>query len=169
MTDLRDRVLAYLDSHTTLNLATAGPTGVWAAAVLYVHQGLDLYFTSVASTRHGLNLGATGRAAGTIGDECRSWLEMKGLQLEGDVMPLGPGPERLAVVTAYLRRFPFAAGLWDGETSASKIAADPGIHGFYRLTPDRLLFTDNEHHPAGREELAIVPRPLHVEAAHASR
>ena len=94
---------------------------------------------------------------------------MKGLQLEGDVVPLGPGSERLAVVAAYLRRFPFAAGLWDGETSATKIAADPGIHGFYRLTPDHLLFTDNEHHPAGREELAIVPVPLHKEVAQVGR
>jgi uncharacterized protein YhbP (UPF0306 family) len=156
MTDtLRDRLQAYLDAHTTLNLATAGPAGVWAAAVLYVQRGPHLYFTSVAATRHGQNLEETARAAGTINDDCTSWISMKGVQLEGTVAPVDDRGELLEVVTAYLRRFPFAAGLWNGESDPARITADPGIHGFYRLTPTRLLFTDNEHHPQGREELEL--------------
>ena len=153
MSDLRQRVLAYLDGHTTLNLATAGPEGPWAAAVLYVQDDLHLYFTSVAATRHGRAVEATRRAAGTVNDDCTDWLSMKGVQLEGDVEPVDDVAERTRVVAAYLRRFPFAAALWDGETDPERIAADPGVHGFYRLTPTRVLFTDNEHHPEGREEL----------------
>jgi uncharacterized protein len=155
MGDLHRRVTAYLDDHTTLSLATAGPAGLWAAAVLYVHDGVHLYFTSVATTRHGVNLAATGRAAGTISDECRSWIGMKGLQLEGAVAPVDEVDERARVVAAYLRRFPFAAALWDGDSDPARIAAKPGAHGFYRLTPIRVLFTDNEHHPSGREELDL--------------
>jgi len=154
MTALRDRVLSYLDGHTTLNLATAGPGGPWAAAVLYVHDGLRLYFTSVAATRHGANLAESRRAAGTINDDCVDWISMKGLQIEGDVEPVVDVAERARVIADYLGRFPFAAALWNGESDPDRIAADPGIHGFYRLTPTRVLFTDNEHHPEGREELA---------------
>lgn len=153
--ELRERVLAYLGSHTTFNLATTGPGGVWASAVLYVHEGTQLYFTSVAATRHGLNMHASGRCAGTINDDCTSFETMKGIQLEGHVDRVTDLGERLRVVHAYLRRFPFAAGLWHGETDPDVIANDPGVHGFYRITPTRLLFTDNEHAPGSREELPL--------------
>jgi hypothetical protein len=155
MNDLRDRVLSYLDHHTTLNLATAGPEGPWAAAVLYVHDGLDLYFTSVAATRHARNAATNGRVAGTINDDCTDWMSMKGVQLEGAVEPVDDVAERTRIAAAYLQRFPFAAALWHGETDAAVIGRDPGTHGFYRVRPSLLLFTDNEHHPGGRETLDV--------------
>jgi uncharacterized protein YhbP (UPF0306 family) len=161
---LADRVAAYLDGHTTLNLATTGPAGLWSAAVLYVHEGPQLYFTSVAVTRHGQNLRATGQAAGTINDDCTSWLSMKGIQLEGTVEAVDAVGERTRVAAAYLRRFPFAAALWHGETDPVRIGVNPGTHGFFRLTPTRMYFMDNEHHPEGREEVPVstalvVPPP----------
>ncbi len=152
---LADRVAAYLDGHTTLNLATSGPAGLWVAAVLYVHEGPQLYFTSVAVTRHGQNLRATGQAAGTINDDCTSWLAMKGIQLEGTVEAVDAVGERTRVAAAYLRRFPFAAALWHGETDPVRIGVNPGTHGFFRLTPTRMYFMDNEHHPEGREEVPV--------------
>lgn len=151
--ELRDRVLDYLDGHTTFNLATAGPSGPWAAAVLYVHEGTRLYFTSVPTTRHAADFVASHKVAGTINDDVRDAAGMKGVQLEGSVERVDDVDERRRVVTAYLRRFPFSAGLWHGETDADVIASDPGIHAFYRITPTRLLFTDYEHLPRGREEL----------------
>lgn len=140
MSDLQARVLSFLDRHTTLSLATAGPAGLWAASVLYVHDDLDLYFTSVATTRHGVNLAETRHAVGTISDECRAFAEMKGLQLEGDVTTVDDPAVRARVVAAYVAQFPFAADY---------------IHELYQLRPTRVLFTDMEHHPQGREELPL--------------
>ena len=151
---LSARVAEYLDSHTTIGLATEGPSGLWAAAVLYVRQGAHLYFTSVPDTRHALNLAANRRAAGTIHDDCHSWAAMKGIQFEGHVDVVREPGELLRVVTAYLARFPFAAGMWKGQSDPAVIARDPGRHGFYQITVTRLHFMDNEHHPEGREELA---------------
>jgi uncharacterized protein len=156
---LADRVTAFLDGHTTLNLATAGPAGLWAAAVLYVHDRGHLYFTSVATTRHGQNLVATHEGAGTINDDCDSWLAMKGVQLEGRVEPVEDVPELARIAAAYLRRFPFSAALWHGVTDPEAIARAPGTHGFFCLTPSRLYFMDNEHHPEGRQALVIPPAP----------
>jgi uncharacterized protein YhbP (UPF0306 family) len=153
--DLRERVIAYLDQRTVLNLATTGPAGLWASAVLYVNEGTTMYFTSVATTRHGENMLATGAVAGTISDECREFSQMKGLQLEGIVEDIDDPVELRRIIAAYLARFPFAAGLWHGESDPDVIAADIGIHGFYRITPTRLLFTDNEHAPGHREELGL--------------
>jgi uncharacterized protein YhbP (UPF0306 family) len=152
---LSDRVVAYLDGHTTLNLATTGPAGLWAAAVLYVHDRGRLYFTSVASTRHGQNIAATGVGAGTINDDCTSWMTMKGVQLECAIEPVAEHDELLRIATQYLRRFPYAAALWDGVTDPAVVAADPGIHGFFRITPSRMFFMDNEHSPGRREEVTL--------------
>jgi len=152
-TPLRNQVLAYLDDHTVFNLATAGPAGLWASAVLYVHDGTQLYFTSVAATRHGQNMLTTGYCAGTISDECHTYQEMRGLQIAGEVEHVDSFDERRRVIAAYLDKFPFAAGLWNGENNPDVIARDPGVHGFYRITPTKILFTDNERLPGGREEL----------------
>ena len=154
-TDLRDRVLAYLASRTVLNLATAGPAGLWVSSVLYINDDTTLYFTSVPTTRHGVNMLATGHVAGTISDECRQFADMKGVQLEGTVAKVDHPMELRRVVSAYLTRFPFAAGLWRGETDPEVIADDPGVHRFYRVTPTKLLFTDNAHAPGMRQELPL--------------
>jgi uncharacterized protein YhbP (UPF0306 family) len=151
--ELEGRVLAYLENHNILNLATQGPGGLWAAAVFYVHEGLHIYFTSVPGTRHGVNMSATGRAAGTINDDVASWQTMKGVQLDGLVRRVENEDELRHVVAAYLARFPFAAGLWDGETDPDKIVRALGSHAFFRLTPRHLLFWDNEH--GGRHELQV--------------
>jgi uncharacterized protein YhbP (UPF0306 family) len=151
--ELRNRVNAYLDAHTTFSLATAGPSGPWATPVLYVHDGTKLYFTSVAATRHASEMLATGRVAASITGDCTEFTAMKGVQLEGQVELVDDLAERRRIVGAYLRRFPFAVGLWNGERDPEVIARDPGVHGFYRITPTKLVFTDNEYAPGHREEL----------------
>lgn len=153
--ELRERVLSYLSNHTTLNLATYGPAGLWSSAVLYINDGTTLYFTSVARTRHGVNVNTSGIVSGTVNDDCKSWESMKGIQLEGRAELVTDFAERRRVVRAYLARFPYATALWHGEHEADIIALDPGIHDFYRVTPTKLLFTDNEHAPGSREELPL--------------
>jgi len=153
--NLRARVLRYLAEHTTLNLATYGPGGLWACAVLYINDGTSLYFTSVARTRHGLNVNTNNLISGTINDDCKSWETMKGVQLAGTVAKVTDFAERRRVVRAYLAKFPYASALWHGEHDVDVIALAPGVHDFYRITPQELLFTDNEHAPGSREELPL--------------
>ena len=96
--------------------------------------------------------------AGTINDDCTSWIEMKGVQLEGAIEPVDDLAELTRAATLYLRRFPFSAALWHGVMDPEQIARAPGVHGFFRLTPARLFFMDNEHAPGGREELPLGER-----------
>jgi uncharacterized protein YhbP (UPF0306 family) len=152
---LRDRVDKFLTDHTTLNLATYGPGGLWACAVLYVHDGVHLYFTSVHHTRHGVNINTSNLVSGTINDDCKSWETMAGIQLGGLVEKVTDLDERRRVVRAYLAKFPYSRALWNGESEADVIALDPGTHDFYRITPKQLLFADNGYAPGMREELAL--------------
>jgi uncharacterized protein YhbP (UPF0306 family) len=153
---LRNRVEKYLTDHTTLNLATYGPAGLWACAVLYVHEGVKLYFTSVHHTRHGININASNVVSGTINDDCKSWETMAGIQLGGIVEHVTDLDERRRVVRAYLAKYPYSMALWPGEHEADAIALDPGVHDFYRITPKQLAFTDNAYAPGKREELALA-------------
>ena len=109
------------------------------------------------------------------GDRDRREVQLRALvhvQHRGDPQPGGAGGrevergvavevggdavgERTRVAAAYLRRFPFAAALWHGETDPVRIGVNPGTHGFFRLTPTRMYFMDNEHHPEGREEVPV--------------
>ena len=153
---LRERIEQYLAAHTTLNLATYGPGGLWACAVLYVNVGTTLYFTSVAQTRHGVNINTSGIVSGTINDDCKSWETMAGVQLGGVVELVTDFDERRRIVRAYLEKFPYSTALWHGESEADMIALDPQGHDFYRITPHQLLFTDNQTAPGRREELAMA-------------
>lgn len=153
---LRERVEKYLSDHTTLNLATYGPGGLWSAAVLYINDGVNLYFTSVERTRHALNMTANHAIAGTINDDCKSWEGMAGIQVGGVVEKVTDLDERRRVVRAYLEKFPYSVGLWHGESDVEVIANDPAGHDFYRITPTQLLFADNSYAPGKREELALT-------------
>ncbi len=154
-TDLRGRILRYLADRTVIALATTGPAGLCSSPVLYVNEGTRLYFTSIATTRHGQNIEATGFVVGSISDECRRFREMKGLQIEGTVERVDSVEERRRVLLAYLCKFPFGAGLWPDQIDPEEIARDPGIHAFYRIMPTSLLFTDNENSPGRREQLTV--------------
>jgi len=153
---LRERIEKFLTDHTTLNLATFGPQGLWSCAVLYVHEGVNLYFTSVESTRHSINMLARNVIAGTINDDCKSWEGMAGIQVGGVVEKVTDLDERRRVVRAYLAKFPYSVGLWHGRSDVEVIAQDPAGHDFYRITLTQLMFADNSYAPGKREELVLA-------------
>ena len=133
--DLRRDVLAYLQQHHTLSLATQGPGGVWASTVFYVHLASYLYFLSSPDTRHALNLSANPRAAGTIGDDASDWSAVRGIQLDGNVSRVVDDEERLRALRIFQLRYPFVETLWgDGR---------PPV--LYRMSIDRMWFYDHEH------------------------
>ena len=93
--DLRPQVLAFLASYSTLVLATRSEAGQPLAAPLFfvADEELTLYFVSGAKSRHSLNLSHENRAAAAVFAEAWDWGEIAGVQLEGHVAPVPPGPE----------------------------------------------------------------------------
>lgn len=138
-TDLRRRVLEYLRGHNVMTLATSGPEGIWAAAVFYVNDELDLYFLSSPKSRHGINIAANPRVAATVQEDYRDWAQIKGIQLEGAVRKL-EGSEQAAAVARYGVKFALVANL---AHAPREIAAAFAKVSWYRVTPERLYFIDN--------------------------
>jgi uncharacterized protein YhbP (UPF0306 family) len=133
---LRSTVLAYLDAHHVVTLATSEP---WAAAVFYVNDGFTLYFLSSPRSRHAQRLDADPRVAATVQEDYRDWRSVKGVQLEGTVHVV----ERTRVADVrklYAAKFPVIAG-GDGRTAA--IAAALARIRWYELRPTAIHFLDN--------------------------
>jgi uncharacterized protein len=136
---LRARALDYLERHSVLTLATAGPDGPWAAAVFYVNDGFRLFFLSSPRSRHAVNLAASPRAAAAIQEDYRDWPEIKGIQLEGTVAEVG-GAELQAVRARYAAKFPVVG---QAARMPPAIAAALAQVRWYALTPDALHLIDN--------------------------
>lgn len=146
---LRDRVQAFLDRHHVMTLATAGPSGPWAAAVFYVRDGLRLYFVSSPRSRHAQELAASPRVAAAIHGECQAWSEIEGVQLEGRVAPV-EDRELARVRALYAARFPFVGAA--GEVPAAILAALARVR-WYELVPEALYLLDNSLGLGNRQRL----------------
>jgi uncharacterized protein len=125
-----------------------GEEGVWATAVFYANDQFDLYFLSAGHTRHAQNFHSQPHIAAAIQEDYRDWPEIKGIQLEGDVVQL-TGEAQEAGFALYLSRYPFLAEAPPPVRNAlSKI-------NWYRLRPTRLYFIDNSKGLGHREEVIL--------------
>lgn len=144
-----DKAQAYIREHNVMSLATAGPHGIWAAAVFYVSEGFTLYFLSAPTGRHSRNLAAQPAVSATIHEDYRDWRAIKGVQLEGEVMRIA-GREAEDAWQAYGQKFPFVRP----ETYVpAAIAGALSRIAWYRLVTTHIYFIDNELGFGHRDEL----------------
>jgi hypothetical protein len=136
---LRERIAGLLAEHHVMTVATRGASGLWAAAVFYVADGLILYFLSSARSRHGLNLAEDPRAAVTIQHDYDDWPAIRGLQMEGSVSLLA-GAEVDRARRLYGERYPLIGKL--AQAPAAIVQALAKV-SWYRFTPRRIVVVDN--------------------------
>jgi hypothetical protein len=148
---LRTRALDYLRAHTVMTLATQGAEGPWAAAVFYASDGFTLYWLSVPSSRHSVNLARSPYVAATIQENDSDWSQIKGVQLQGVACEIS-GDEENRARERYGEKFPIVGKL--AQAPASIVAAMAKVR-WYRLAPERLYFIDNSVAFGHRDQ--IVP------------
>ena len=150
-------ILHYMETHNTLSLATERDGVPHAATVFFVNIGFDIYFFSSSSSRHGENFGHNPKVSGTINEDYSEWTSIKGIQLEGVVENIGGILKNTRISKSYVKKFPGVADFLFspkklGEAIAKKVA---GVD-FYRLTPWRMYFINNELGFGHREELILT-------------
>ncbi len=101
-------VMAFLERHTTLTLATSTPHGTPAAAPLFFAVLPDgtLVFLSEEHTQHVQNLLRYPHVAVAIYQDGQSWETLWGVQARGEAFHL-PADRQSAARDAYTRKFPF--------------------------------------------------------------
>ncbi|HXG52219.1 MAG TPA: pyridoxamine 5'-phosphate oxidase family protein [candidate division Zixibacteria bacterium] len=152
--DLKRQILEYLKSHNTMTLATCADGVPWAATVFYASDGLSLYFFSAPDTRHSENLARNPRVAVTIQEDYRDWRAIKGIQLEGSVAPVESAAEKARAMAVYALKYPEVIKLFTDPASGIFYRAFLKVR-FYRVSPRRILFIDNEQGFGNRRELLV--------------
>ena len=104
--ELKRQILDYLQIHNTMTLATCAGDAPWAATVFFASDDLQLYFFSSPDSRHCQNLAANSRVAVTIQEDYKDWREIKGIQLEGQVVLVDGVLEKAKAMAVYARKYP---------------------------------------------------------------
>lgn len=150
---------AFLDSYSTLTLATHGPDGPWAATVFFARDAaLNLYFISSRTTRHVRDLLANPAVAATVNADLDDWEKIRGLQIAARAEPV-TAEERPAATALYLERFPAVArilGAPQGE-SEGKIAKGFAASDFFCLRPLTIRLVDNTRGFGHKREFRLRP------------
>jgi uncharacterized protein len=99
-------------SQSTMTLATTGSAGEPHAAAVYFasDESINLYFFSDPTSQHVLDIIRNETAAAAIYPECKGWLDIRGLQLRGEVKPVEPGKDWEKGWQLYTDKFPFVRG-----------------------------------------------------------
>ncbi|MBI3913053.1 MAG: pyridoxamine 5'-phosphate oxidase family protein [Chloroflexi bacterium] len=140
----RARIIAYLENHNTLTLATEREGKPFACSLFYVNDGWTIYFVSDTKTRHAQNIAANPRVAATVHEDYRDWRVIQGAQLEGECAQANVIESAKALVL-YAQKFPFVKDLG---------AAMAKVH-FYKITPHWVRFVDNTRGFGFKEEIEL--------------
>lgn len=150
---LMQETRAYLESHHVMTLATTGEDGPWASAVFYVNTDFNLYFFTEKNTRHGRNLAANPLVAAAIHEDYHDWREIKGIQLQGEAVPVGP-VEKARVIALFTRKFPSLSVFLANKKTADIVARAQ----VYKLVPAEIWYLDNQKGFSARQKLIFDRR-----------
>ena len=138
MDNTRDAVRAFVESQSTLALATVSADGLPQVAPLFYvsDDNLNLYWLSSETSRHSINLAAQPQVAATIYPDVWQWTDIRGVQVEGRAATVRDLQARAAVLARYRAKFPLPPA-FDAQIAASAL---------YMLKPTWIRWLDNSQH-----------------------
>ena len=81
---LRSKVLAVLQGHHMMTLATVRPDGFpQATTVNYIHEGFNLYFATDAASQKAGNIKINNKVSVAIASETQNFYKLSGLSMSG--------------------------------------------------------------------------------------
>ena len=136
--------LALLSGQNTLTLATARGAVPWAAPVYYVNRSFDCCFFSNPDSRHIQEARDNRHVAGTVFAPTTTWQAIKGLQMSGEIQPLGPGLQAAQAIAAYLEKYPFTSEFFSPGQLIDLAAFQRRFNvRLYRFRPEKAYYLDN--------------------------
>ncbi len=148
MTETTEIIRAYLETQSTLALATVNAAGYPEVTPLFYvsDERLNLYWLSAPSSRHSVNLTARPRVAATVYASAWQWSDIVGLQIEGSAEVISDERVREQITVIYLRKFTLP-GEFDTIIAGSAL---------YVLRPHWLRWMDNSVKFGHREEITLT-------------
>ena len=105
--DIRRKILALLDQHRIMTLATLRPDG-WpqATTVGYANEGLTLYFLCGPDSQKAANLARDDRVSLTIDHDTPQVMEITGLSMAAHAQVVSDPTEAEKVLRLLMRKYP---------------------------------------------------------------
>lgn len=105
--EIRKKILALLDRHRIMTVATLRPDG-WpqATTVGYVNDGLTIYFLCGLESQKAANLGRDDRVSLTIDHDTPNLMEITGLSMGGRARAVTDKAEAGKVLELLAKRYP---------------------------------------------------------------
>lgn len=147
--DVRSELHAFLESQSTMALATAGDRdGRPQVAPLFFASGaaLNLYWVSSPDSRHSVNILSWNDVSAAIFAHTWDWAGIKGVQLTGDAMAVTDDEERRRGLRLYSDKFPFVNDRFTELIENSVL---------YVLRPTWLRWLDNERRFGYKQEFRL--------------
>lgn len=152
--EMRPILGSFLASQSTLALSTAGDQdGRPQVAPLFFasDESFNLYWISDPDSRHSANLADWSDVAVAIYAQTWEWTGIKGLQIEGEAVPVTGEEERARALSVYKAKFPFVTDKFVTLIEQSTI---------YVLRPRWLRWLDNSRHFGYKQEFMLEPDDL---------
>lgn len=154
-TETAARIIAFLETHHVLSLATCGREGPHATSLLYAHDGLALFWVSDPGTRHSREIEAEPRVAVTIASEFADFSNIQGLQLAGTAACIASADRRDWHLLRLAERYPFLSRL---ASAPPALQAAYARSAAYRFEPHSAVMTDNTRGFGHKETLNLLTR-----------
>jgi hypothetical protein len=138
--ELRAEILAFLDAHTVMSLATSGAAGGHVASLMYARDGFALFWVSDPDSRHSRELEAQPQCAATIAPDYDDFKEIRGLQIHGRACRLKGAAARAKGIARLAARYAFLMQFFSGPADLVRQMSKAAV---YRLDPQRIALIDN--------------------------
>jgi PPOX class probable F420-dependent enzyme len=127
--EIRRKVLALLEQHRIMSIATLRPDG-WpqATTVGYANEGLELYFLCGADSQKAANLSRDDRVSVTINDDTPQVMDITGLSMAAHAELVVDPAEAEKAIRLLVAKYPY-------QTSAELPAPEPEDVRVFRLIP----------------------------------
>jgi hypothetical protein len=109
---IKEQILALLDQHRIMTIATLRPDG-WpqATTVGYVHEGLTLYFLCGPDSQKAANLARDDRVSLTIDHDTPDLMKITGLSMAAHAQPVTDRTEAEKILRLLPLKYPDLASL----------------------------------------------------------
>ena len=133
---IRQQILAILDRHRIMTIATLRPDG-WpqATTVGYANSGLTLYFVCGKDSQKAANLSRDDRVSLAIDHDTPQVLEITGLSMAARARPVTDPAEAQRALEMIVRKYPEQAALPGPMPDAAQL-------GIFRVTPSVISVLD---------------------------
>lgn len=146
--NLEQTIREYLPTVIHMSLATSKDGQPWVCEVHYSYdEKLNLYFRSLASRRHSLEISKSNKVAGNIVQQHDVGQKPRGVYFEGTAEVLENVDEHHPAYITYAQRF-------DADAEILEEAKQKDGHKFYKITVKKFyVFDSRESKPSTKYEL----------------